>query len=301
MTEKVQNNDTRRDLNRVDRGNFDRGGRLVAPGRPVEKSPFEKVLDQTTQRHDPFFGNLHNPQATETATREAVRAVAPQKEKPRSKEEFKKKFDEKETDQDERKSSRSRSSDAPQAKVAEKRVIARSAVSDQRHQGSGGDKGGSAGGKGSFGQNQQGKGDRRGDKGFVPMAPEVEAGGLRAEVNESVRSPFVLEAQMARVAATSIPRPLRPELLNKALIDRLVQYCRLVTKVDGDKEIDMQLHEEVFKGLRLRLALVKGKVATTFVTRSPEVRDLFLAQKGAIQQALEEKGIEVASVEVTMV
>ena len=73
-----------------------------------------------------------------------------------------------------------------------------------------------------------------------------------------------------------------------------------MTKVDGDKEIDMQLHEEVFKGLKLRVAVVKGKVAATLSTQSAEVRDLFQAQKHELHKALTEKGIDVSSIDVTM-
>lgn len=300
MVEKVQNNnDTRRDLPRVDRGNFDRGGRLVGPVRPQEKSPFEQLLDQTTQQIDPFFGGLQNPHATKTATQEAVRAVVPQKERfsqKEGKDDFEKKSKEKETDREELKTGSTHGAEVPRAKVAEKRVIGRGSAEGEGHSG-----GGQKGGQGQSSLGQEGR-EKRGPKLFFSPAPDLKTGPRRASFQDAVRNQFQLETQMARIAAnTVVEKPKTPQVLSKAALDQMVRYCRLVTKVGGDKEIDMQLHEEVYKGLRLRVSLVKGKIAATFLTESRDVRDLFLAQRGEIQKALSEKGIEVGAIEVTMV
>ena len=47
----------------------------------------------------------------------------------------------------------------------------------------------------------------------------------------------------------------------------------------GDKEMDVQLHETVFKGLRLKVRMVNGKAEVDFLTGSEEVRNLFQTQK----------------------
>jgi hypothetical protein len=71
--------------------------------------------------------------------------------------------------------------------------------------------------------------------------------------------------------------------------------------VNGEKEMDVSLHEKVFKGLRLRVAMKQEKADVSFMTQSEEVRDLFLAHKRDLESALKEKGIEVGLLIVIMI
>lgn len=285
MAEKV--NENRPSPNRPDR--VDRGGRILAPQKTPEKSPFQKLLDETTQQKDT---GQQSGQPTAAETKEAVKPVLSQQERyGRDKDQFEKRLKEKESDRDDAKTGGSKESGTPRAKEAEKRVIARSSVGEQKHQGEG-----EGGGHGSGGAGQGKKG-----KGF---ALGTESKGIRrGELGEAKPGGFILgsEPPAAGSMAAAVLKAKAPAVLTKALLDQLVQYCRLVTKTDGDKEFDIQLHEEVFKGLRLRIAMVKGKVEATFVTQSQETRDLFQAQKSEIREALAQKGIDVQTINVIMV
>ena len=85
------------------------------------------------------------------------------------------------------------------------------------------------------------------------------------------------------------------------ILDQVVQAARLIRRPDGKTEMEVQLHDEIFKGLRLRVALNKdGKVQATFVTSNRDVRDLFQQERGSIRSALEEKGLELEGVDVIM-
>jgi flagellar hook-length control protein FliK len=126
-------------------------------------------------------------------------------------------------------------------------------------------------------------------------------------VIQTARGRFEMELQAAQSVSTTTqatppPKaPKDPNIIPKAVMDQLVQYCRIVTKTDGDKEIDMQLHEQAFKGLRLKVSVNKGKVDATFTTESQEVMKLFNSQKAELRKALAEKGIEVGSINVVII
>ncbi len=289
MTEKIKENNYPRETNRPDRTAFDRGGRLLTPQKIPEKSSFQKVLDETSQGTD-FSTTAPESQKTGTETREAVKGVVSQQERyGKEKEDFKKRSTDREKDRDSTSKSESRDSGTTRVKEADKRVIARSNISERRHHGEGG--GQQGGGKGT---GQSGKGSN--------LITATGLKGIRLGPQEIVEGRFALQMQKAAAEATAMAQKAKaPQMIPKALLDQLVQYCRIITKTDGDKEIDMQLHEEIFKGLKLRVASVKGKVEATFITHSEEVRDLFQARKGEIHKDLEEKGIEVKNINVIMV
>jgi flagellar hook-length control protein FliK len=104
----------------------------------------------------------------------------------------------------------------------------------------------------------------------------------------------------ARAADPTKPKSEVPQTLPKPVVDQIAQYVQLVVRKDGEKELDITLHEKVFRGLRLRAAVVRGKVEATFLTSNPEVRDLFNSQKVALRQALAEKGFDVREIHVIM-
>jgi hypothetical protein len=271
---------------RTERTSSDRG-KLLPTNRMPEKSPFQKVLDETNLKSDLSAG-YHQP--TAAATREAVKPVLSQQERyGHDRQEFERRLQEHEGKRDDSRSADSKGTEGPRAKEAEKRVVARGATGERRQEGRG-EGGGQAGGGLSHGK----KG-----KEFM-TGPELK-GLHRGETAEGKAKLFTMEMQAARTAAQLGAKQKSPTTLPKALLDQIVQYCRLVIKTDGDKEFDIQLHEEVFKGLRLKVALEKGKIQATFVTSSQEIRGLFLARKSALRQALSEKGIDVASINVIMV
>lgn len=298
MSDKVDNREIRRETIRPDRPGANQGGRLLTPKIPGEKTSFDKVLEET--KNDSFMDRMPGGnQGAETTTREAVRAVGSQQERfGRPKEDLSKKTSrEKDDDRDDSaKPGESRDVSAPRAKEADRRVVGRGSTGEREGGGEGGQGGQGAG----TGSGRQGRG--------APVLPG-ELVGAKGDgiLATNVKGRFEMELQAAQSVATTVqatppPKPPKePNQIPKAVMDQLVQYCRIVTKTDGDKELDMQLHDEVFKGLKLKISVTKGKVDATFMTQSEEVMKLFNSRKADIRQALSEKGIVVQSINVLMV
>jgi hypothetical protein len=276
------------------------GGKLINPKTVDGKSPFQKVMEEQGQTNDLNNMNSNSSgQSADTSTREAVRSVASQSERfGQPKEDLSKKSSRSRDDDrdDSSKSSSSGEVATPKGKEADKRVIGRSSTGERQ--------GGGEGGQGGFGS---GPGSGRQQRGTPAMPGDLNAMKGQGEILQNVRGRFEMELQAAQSVskswqATPPPKPPKdPTVISKAVLDQLVQYCRIVTKTDGDKELDMQLHEEAFKGLKLKVSVSKGKVEATFITQSEEVMNLFNAQKADLRKALADKVIDVTSINVVMV
>ncbi|HEX5035688.1 MAG TPA: flagellar hook-length control protein FliK [bacterium] len=276
------------------------GGKLFTPKTADGKSPFQKVMEEQGQTSD--LNNLNSNssgQSSDTSTREAVRSVASQANRDSApKEDLSKKSSRSRDDErdDSAKSSSSGEVATPKGKEAEKRVVGRSSTGERE--------GGGEGGQGGFGS---GPGSGRQQRGAPMMPGDLNAMKGQGGILQNVRGRFEMELQAAQSVATSLqaappPKPPKdPNVIPKAVLDQLVQYCRIVTKTDGDKELDMQLHDETFKGLKLKVSVSNGKVDAIFTTQSEEVLNLFNAQKAELRKALAEKGIDVTSINVVMV
>lgn len=157
------------------------------------------------------------------------------------------------------------------AKIAEQKVVAKHSARDEG-------RGGRGGRGGEFSQ-------RRG------LATRAKAATLK-------QGPVSLQAQFAAKLAQSVRTPSRA--LTQQVLNQIVQYVRIGLNSDEEKEIRIDLHERIFKGLKLRVATKgEGKVAVHFTTANDEVRSLFNNRKGDIEKALKRNGIEVAEIVVT--
>lgn len=261
------------------------------------KSAFDKVMEE---RQIQFQSQLEN--SSSTATRDAVKAPLSQQERfGKEKEKFQEKLKEKEKDSDEKKTSDSSRSGASRARQAEKKVVQREGSQEKGERGEKGDEGHKGGGEhqghggdhSSSHSNQQG-GKR--DRGLQSSKNNL----LESKTQKTEKAAFNIEiAEMkAATAASAKAKSEVPRTLSKAVLDQIVQYSRLMIRTDGDKEMEMQLKEEIFKGLKLRVRLKEGKVMATFITQTEAVRNLFQTQKSEITKALEEKGIVVSSLNV---
>lgn len=303
--DKISNKDTRdyrRETYQPSRTALDRGGRTPSLNR-VEKSPFDKILEETSQNAD-SLPNSRPEGTSQTETREAIRAVVSQQDRygkdKDHKSEFQKKLTEKETDRDESRLKPSGDTSGLRAKEAEKRVIGRESPGEKKHEG-----GGHSQGHGEGGGMGQGQGKKGGKGMSLGMSSRDMKGEGKVSVKEAGKA-FHLE----NLVSPQGKQALTPEIsetkhlsqtLPKALIDQIVQYCRLVTRTDGDKEMEMQLHENIFKGLRLRVVLKEGKISVSLLASSDEVRGFFQARKQEMQESLMEKGIEVKAIDVIMI
>ena len=272
------------------RSSLDRSGSLIVPPRPSgPKQPFERLLDQMRDSRPEPAGAAprSSPEVAAPETQPPVNPVARQQERPRS---FQEEMQKRNRDDEPREPQKGRnlaSGEKPRGKEAEQRVIARPPLSERQRDGQG--KGG-----GKEGSNQ-GPGYRLSSALLTPGMKTLSKG----KIQELGQSAFLQNLKALQTASET--RAKTPTVFSKALLDQIVRYVRLLTRADGEKEMEVSLHEKVFKGLRLKVATAGSRVEATFMTPSEEVRELFLAHRREIEQTLKEKGIEVRKINVIMI
>lgn len=298
MENKVKNADDRsshREVYRPGRNTIERGARIPVSEK-IGKSLFQKLLDDTNQQQEDTSWSRSSEFSRAPEVREAVKPALSQRERyGHDKESFEKRFSEKESEREEVKAGSGENSGVPRGKIAEKKVIGRGALSER-----------GSGGGGKQGESRQGMGGqgKRGG-GFFDLSLLREVKSIRKQsLRDASQSRFALELASVKgqqpAVSTGVEGTAAGREIPKALLDQIVQYGRLMTKTDGDKEIDLQLREDFFKGLRLRVTMAGEKVHASFVTSSTDVFQFFQAQKGPLHQLLSEKGVDVGSILVIM-
>jgi len=226
-----------------------------------KESQFDKVLQEsrTVQRSTPL-SQTHSKATDEQAAREAYRR------EDRSK-------DEDRQERRDRDKKGDQSSDRRgDAKLAEQKVIAKGPLKDQ---------GGGREGKGfSFGQTRRGI-DLKQQK----LVSRLDTAAIHGKFAERLQS--------------HLAKAIREPQLTQSILNQLVQYVKIGINQGGDKEIQVQLHERVYKGLKLRVASKEGKVLVHFISSDDKTRAIFDKNKGEIKKTLEKKGILVEDILVT--
>lgn len=249
-----------------------RDERIRDQGRePLKQRPKETDFDRTLERSR--LASQLSPQAqqaSKTATSEAIREAVKREDR---------QSDERKQEEGEGKEGRDsgQKGEKAQGKVAEQKVIAKGRLKDQ---GGGGGEGGRQGGFG-------GEGGRRDvsrllAKSSVKSVPVDLAGKFAAQFAKSLKA--------SGAGETVIPQ----QVLNK-----IVQYVRIGINRKGEKEMQIDLHEKIFRGLKLRVLARGGKVAVHFRTSDTKGREVFEKSKDAIRRALTKKGIDVDEIVVS--
>lgn len=83
------------------------------------------------------------------------------------------------------------------------------------------------------------------------------------------------------------------------IVNQIVKFVGTGLNKEGEKEVRLDIHERIFRGLQLRIALKRDKVAIHFLTSNRETRELFINSKEAIAGELASKGIQVGDIKVT--
>ncbi len=164
------------------------------------------------------------------------------------------------------------------SKIADHKVVGKAALGQ-------GDKGGGGGDKGGGFESALGR---------RSLSKQLTKAGARS-IPVDLQSKFAARlAQAARGTDASRQAALTQQVLNK-----LVQYVRMGINRAGEKEIQVDLHEKIFRGLKLRVTTKGGKVGVHFRTADARGREVFEQQSDAIKSALAAKGIEVAELTVS--
>jgi len=255
------------EISRAERARQDR---LAEKPKETEKpkegpSQFDRVLEESRslQRTLPT-AQTSQKFVTEQAAREAHRR------EDRSHDEQRREEKDKERGKDE-----GRGEKKTGAKDAEQRVVAKGHIKDGRG-------GGQGQGRGGYGTGQE----RRGlSTTQLKTASKVLIPTLHGKFSEKLQA--------------SIAKSVAEPHLSQAILNQLVSYVRMGINRMGDKEIQIDLHEKIFRGLKLRVTAHKGKVGIHFLAADAKTRTIFEKNTDAIRDALEKKGILVEDIRVT--
>lgn len=99
----------------------------------------------------------------------------------------------------------------------------------------------------------------------------------------------VQEVQAAQQAAPVIP----PEI-----VDKIVQNARFGMNAEGAHEFQVDLKQDVYAGLKMKIATKDGKVSVSFVAENAEVAAQFEAKAAQVTKQLTDRGLNVTSVNV---
>lgn len=92
----------------------------------------------------------------------------------------------------------------------------------------------------------------------------------------------------------------QPAVISQQVLNKIVQYVKIGINKKGENEIQLELHEKIFRGLRLRVVSKEGgKVGVHFRTSDEEGKTIFKKNSDAIRGALEKKGIVVDEIVIT--
>lgn len=230
-------------------------------------SDFNEVLQKSKMPMQPQIkSNLPSKAATEHAIKEAV------KHQDRRGDEQKKDEDNKDKGRDSRDSS-----DHKGGKIADQKVIAKGKLK-----------------QGNQGQSGQGKGGGFGmGAGRKKLARILEKSGAKS-VPLDLKGKFAKKLSDIQKAAMPSKAQMSQEVMNK-----IIQYVRVGINTKGEKEIQMELHEKIFRGLKLRIIAKDGKVHVHFTSADKKGREVMEKNKNGIKDALAKKGIEVDEILVT--
>jgi len=98
--------------------------------------------------------------------------------------------------------------------------------------------------------------------------------------------------------AMETARPQSPALTQHVL-NKLVQFVRVGINREGEKEIQVELSERIFRGLKLRVIARGGRVAVHLRTSDPKGKKAFEDNEEAIRDALSKKGIDVDEIVIS--
>lgn len=253
---------------KVDRAERARQERMAEKPKEQERvkhkqSDFDRVLQEsrTIQKSRPL-----TQQTTKQATEQAVKESYKREDRGRD--------DEKKEHKDkEEKGDRGSEGKRGDGKAADQKVVGKGHLKDGRGGGKG--KGGF-----SFGQ---------GRRGLTLKEPKA----ISRMAQAAMQGKFMQKLQ------ASMAKSVKEPSITQSILNQLVQYVRIGLTKEQEKEIRIDLHEKIFRGLKLKVTSREGKVLVHFLSADSKTRSVFEKSKDDIRKALEKKGILVEDILVT--
>jgi hypothetical protein len=241
------------------------------PRDDMKPRPKESDFDQMLKKSSFMVQSRPQQMSSKTATEYAIKEAMKQEE--RQGEE--RKGDDK--DKDKGKSSKNESRNA-ETRVQDHRVVAKGRLKQGFGEGGGG-----GGGGGGYGM----PGGRRGMSKVLQRSAEK-------SIPVDLKGRFAAKVADAAKTATASHAQLTQQVINK-----LIQYVKIGINAKGQKEIQMELNERIFRGLKLRVVAKGGKVGVEFISKDPKGRKVLEQNSDALKKALADKGIEVDEIVFT--
>jgi hypothetical protein len=256
---------------------------MVDESTKVDLARQDRIRDQTAEKPKPKpqesdFGELMKKgQLSQQATAATLRN------KPVTEQAIHEAAKRQEREQEGKKDDEERRKDKKQVKQGDERHDVRTA--DQKVVG----KGARRQGGGGSGEGRQGGFDGSTQRrGITKMLQRAGAKALPADL----QAKFAARLAQAQRAGPS------QAVLAQQVLNKIVQYVRIGINKAGEKEIQLDLHERIFRGLKLRVTEKDGKVGVHFRTSDARGREVFEKNRDAIRDALAKKGIEVAEITI---
>ncbi|MCC7344768.1 MAG: hypothetical protein IT573_07490 [Deltaproteobacteria bacterium] len=155
--------------------------------------------------------------------------------------------------------------------------------------------------QGGSGSDSGGKREGGSQRGFQKDSASAQA--FSADLKRRDPAPAPVPMQVPGLQATApvaAPEsPAAPRELPKALLDQIVQSVTIIQKGDLQKEIQIDFHDKIFHGLKLKVTSQGQEVSVEFLVPNRTVEETFKQERENIALALGEKGVDVRAINVT--
>ncbi len=245
-------------------------------GKKLQNSPFDELLKNASES-----GQASNLLPSENKFDSRLKEITHEEDRGSSSDRDKAEDDKKSTDNKPEGGKKSKETGL----TARERVLGKHSSGEQ----------GSGGGSGE--KREGGSGSQ---KGFQKDSQNSQSFAADLRRRDPAPAPVPVEFQkIQQVDVTKIEAPEAPRELPKALLDQIVQSVTIVQKKDLSKEIQIDFHDSVFNGLRLKVTAQGKEVSVEFLVPNRSVEETFKNERENIALALGEKGVDVRSIKVS--
>lgn len=150
--------------------------------------------------------------------------------------------------------------------------------------------------KGRLKQDSGGGGGKEGGFGSFSSRREISKTLAKASAKSL---PVDLEGKFAKRLAETMKGTSDQAVLTQKVLNKIIQYVRIGINRKGEKEIRLDLHERIFRGLKLRVVAREGKVGVFLKTGDAKGREALNKNRDALLKALNDRGIDVDELEIS--
>lgn len=130
--------------------------------------------------------------------------------------------------------------------------------------------------------------------------PEMtERGTTPKESTSGVQNTFLEQARTEVLTDTPIQETYTENAQTREIMDQILDYMKVQVKPEMD-QLEMQLHPENLGTLRVQLASKGGEITAHFQVQNETVKAAMESQIAILKNTLQEQGVKVEAVEVTV-